>query len=199
VSDDAELHSATLDGIHRHWPVACFVASEGLLVWLMVDAFEVADIWRYLVCTALFVAIFGVMWYGQKRRRIILSSGGVVVKGWFFETVAHLHEVKRMSMTLEDDSLGLKSIWDDGFGEFLASVLAQLTVRPVRWVLRRTIYGGKSDVFYRGVLQLFDMNDKRLMRIEASDGWMHVEEMFEKITKRVEQRARELHEKTIGS
>jgi len=192
VEDDASIRSVTLDAIHRHYPVVLFVLITGVSWGAALNSWEWGYLWRMLLVTALLALIFGVMWHGQCRRRIILSSGGVVVKGWFFETVVHLHLVKRVEASLDDDSLGVASPWDDGIGEFFISLFAQFTVRPMRWILRRTIYGGKSDVFYRGILRLYDMDKKVLLEIEASDGWRNIEEMFTQITHRIEQRARQL-------
>lgn len=186
---EAEIHSVTLDRYHRHYPVALFVLFAGISWFAALVDWSWDHLPRMLLATVGLVSLFGLWWLGQKRKRLILSSGGLVEKGWILENVVHLHEVKHIEMTLADDSLGVN---DDGIIELVASLFAQVTVRPMRWILRRTIYGGKSDVFYRGVLSLYDLNKKRLIRIEASDGWEHVEEMFERITDKVKERAREL-------
>jgi len=184
VSDDSTTH--LLDRYHRHWPVLLWALIMALILWAMVDGGTFAQLPRFVLASGLLTGLMGLLWVGEKRRRVIVSSGGIVEKGLIFERVVRFPDVRAYDMTLEDDSLGIS---DDGIGEFFVSLFAQFTVRPFRWILRRFVYGAQSDVFYRGVLRLYDVDRKRIYELQASDGWQDVEQLLRDITYRLDQRS----------
>lgn len=184
MSDDSTTH--LLDRYHRHWPVVLWALIMALVTWAMLDGGKASQLPRFLLATGLLTGLMWLFWAGEKRRRVIVSSGGIVEKGLIFERVIRFPDVRAYDMTLADDSLGIS---DEGIGEFFVSLFAQFTVRPFRWVLRRFVYGAQSDVFYRGVLRLYDVDRKRIYGLEASDGWQDVEELFREITHRLDQRS----------
>jgi hypothetical protein len=178
ATDDSPTYAVRLDKIHRHWPLAIIILGELFVVWSMVLTWQWHYLPRYLAAAALGGGLGWIMWWGYRRCRISVFETCVVEQGHIGRQRVRFDDVRLIEHVLDGDSLGVS---DAGIAEFFASLFAMVTVRPVRWVLRRFVYGARSDTFYRGVLLLRDREDEIVMRIEASSGWENVEELFARI------------------
>lgn len=164
------------DRFHRYWP-------WGLVALIVAITFATEDVVSsLLLAAALGPLAFGLSWLFH-REQLIITETSIVQKGWILASTVNFADIVEHELELDEDSFGLSGA---GVGEFFLSLLAQFTVRPVRWISRRIVHRDQPDAFYRGVLRLYGYERELLLEIEASHGWVDILAVFSRITHQLE-------------